>query len=186
MREYFIVLAYSPETTCRIYTKEKDKSSLKKKHSVFYDICTGAQYDSAGRVLKTDNGDYRNSFNLQIPPYELIDSSHIEFGLNVPKKFDHAEQIAQIDYSGMNPQEKLWLAAHNNDFKMIKESIAQGASPNKKEVLANALDYAIIGSSDEAITYLISKGAKPTTATNDMIEIIGRDSIYKLLPTTES
>ena len=181
LRDYLIVLAHSPETSCRIYTKSKDKSALTEQHSVFYDICTGKQFDSAGRVLNSTGADHRNSFNLQIPPYKIINQNSVELGLTITKSFDQHEHIKNINYDGLNPQEKLWLAAHNNDLKTIKESIKQGASANKKETRANALDYAILGSNNEIISYLISKGAKSTEATKDMIEIAGRENIHQLI-----
>ena len=49
------------------------------------------------------------------------------------------------------------------------------------EIRSNALDYAILGSSNEVITYLLNKGAKPTEATNEMIKTVDRRDIQKLL-----
>jgi len=177
LKDYLIVLGHSPFSSCAIYAKPKPTH----KHAVFYDICKRTEYDSSGRVLKNTGYSKLDTFNLQIPPYKVIDSTKIELGLKTPSKHDQAEQINKIDYSGLTPQEKLWLAAQNNDFETIKVSLHQGANPNKMQGRGNALDYAITGSSYDVVTYLLARGAKPTTITNDMIEIVGRNEIYQLL-----
>ncbi|EAQ66072.1 hypothetical protein MED121_02635 [Marinomonas sp. MED121] len=177
LKDYMIVLGHSPFSSCAIYATPKPTH----KHAIFYDVCKRTEYDSSGRVLKNIGYSKSDTFNLHIPPYKVIDSTKIELGLKTPSKHDQAEQIDKIDYSGLTPQETLWLAAHNNDFETIKKSIQQGASPNKMQYRGSALDYAITGSSYEVVTYLLAKGAKPTAVTNDMIEIVGRNDIYKLL-----
>ena len=177
LKDYMIVLGHSPFSSCAIYVTPKPTH----KHAVFYDICKRTEYDSSGRVLRNTGYSELDIFNLHIPPYKLIDSTKIELGLKTPSKHDQTGQINKIDYSGLTPQEKLWLAAQNNDFDTIKKSIQQGANPNKIEYRGNALDYAITGSSYEVVTYLLAKGAKQTAVTKDMIEIVGRDKIYQLL-----
>ncbi|KZM38900.1 hypothetical protein OA92_02945 [Marinomonas sp. SBI22] len=177
LRDYMIVLGHSPFSSCAIYTRPKPTH----KHAVFYDICKRTEYDASGRVLKNTGYSELDTFNLHIPPYKVIDYTKIELGLKTASKHDQSEQNDKIDYSGLTPQEKLWLAAQNNDFEIIKKSIQQGANPSKIEYRGNALDYAITGSSYEVVTYLLGKGAKQTPVTKDMIEIVGRYEIYQLL-----
>ena len=180
--DYMVVDSSSPETTCSVF---KSKDSSINSDFTFHDACSGKLYDAAGRLMNTNivgnEVPNLNAFNLYIPPYTVLGPHKIEIGLNKTLIFNHPKKIKDIDYSGLTPNQKLWVAAQNNDFINIKKAIAQGASPNEMEIRSNALDYAILGSSNEVITYLLNKGAKPTEATNEMIKTVDRRDIQKLL-----
>ena len=147
---------------------------------IFMNVVYGQRYDSAGRQLSESGAMLDNGENLFIPPHSYNKDGDIVLGgININRDI----AITKPNYSGLSVQQKLWLACKNNDYSSVVEALSEGANPNSKEDVGNALDYAITGSDIRIIKLLLNVGAQPTNISREMASIVKRDDILLLLTT---
>ena len=164
--------------------------------AVFFDPCTGDQYDSSGRFL--DQG--AKTFSLHTG--EKISSNPITAGLRIPPhryKSDGTLIIGVADinmlpeislsknalYSGLKPTEKLLVATAYNDIEIAQSAIKKGANVNPPGVVPEtgslALLRAVLYSSDDVVELLLSHGAVPGIDEIQWAERKERFDVVKLL-----
>lgn len=174
--DIFVVIATSPRHGCHVKYLHPDLRNTK--YDIFMNVCHGQRYDSAGREITINGTPAVKGYNLFIPPYTYNQDNHIVLGgFSVDRKIAHSP----INYQGLTPQKKLWMACHNNDYSAALEALQNGANPNLKEENGNALDYAITGSDIRLINLLLQNGAHPTDISREMANIVDRKEVLSLL-----
>ena len=182
--ETFVVGGWSPYSGCVLtfYPPENRDNT----NTVFYDPCTGASFDAAGRVFKgmlsgNSEGNYA-SYNLYIPPYQFKNDTSLFVGLTESKRFPEIDVSNKRRYVGMKPTEKLITACKYNDLEIVEMALKEGANVNYSAIgKVSPMDAAIIGSSMSVIELLIANGAKPTPNSANVAKFLERPEVVKLL-----
>lgn len=168
--DVLVVFGTSPQYGCHLKFLAQD--DRRHPRALFFNPCHGQMWDAAGRVI-SDTGELQpDGYRLLIPPYKVMeDSSLFVGGMDI----SYAKVKPQMSYSGLSSQEKLWLAANNNDYTAAEQALAAGANANRKQEYGNSLDYALLGSSLKLIKLLVAHGARPTPISEDMAGAMGRE-----------
>ncbi|MCG7993941.1 MAG: hypothetical protein JAZ06_00810 [Candidatus Thiodiazotropha taylori] len=182
--EIFVVGGWSPHSGCVLTYQPKENRN--KTNAAFYDPCTGACFDVAGRIIKGKLNGSRagdlGKYNLYIPPYKLKNNTTLLVGVTEEKKIPEIETHKKQWYLGMTATEKLITASRYNDFETVKLALEEGANASYYEVgKGSPLDAAIIGSSIDIIKLLITNGAKPTPNSLNAAKFVGRTEVVKLI-----
>jgi ubiquinol-cytochrome c reductase iron-sulfur subunit len=182
--EIFVVGGWSPHSGC-VLTYHSPNNS-KSSNAAFYDPCTGATFDVAGRIVKgilTGKGAGNPaSYNLYIPPYKFKNDAALLVGLTEPKELPEINVPKERRYLGNTPTEKLITACRYNDLETVKLALKEGANASYYAAgKGSPLDAAIIGSSIKVIELLIANGAKPTPNSLNAANFVGRAEVVKLI-----
>ncbi|MCK9200398.1 MAG: hypothetical protein M0P59_00380 [Gallionella sp.] len=173
--EYFVVGGWSPLSGCMLTyqsSEERPKST-----AIFHDPCSGASFDTAGRILKGT----QTSYNLYLLPYKFINKTTLSIGLNNSMTLPEIRTPARA-YPEMTPTERLITACRYNDLEAAKQALKDGANANYFEIgKGSPLDAAIIGSSMKVIDFLIANGAKPTPNSLNAARFIGRTDLIQVI-----
>lgn len=182
--EIIVVGGWSPHSGCVLTLQSPEKRE--NKNYAFYDPCTGASFDVAGRVVKGklagNGGGKPASYNLYIPPYQLKNDTSLLIGLTESKNLPEIDVSKNRRYAGMKPTEKLITACRYNDLEIVKLALKEGADVNYYAFgKGSPIDAAIIGSSINIIELLIAGGAKPTQNSVNVAKFVGRPEVVKLI-----
>jgi ubiquinol-cytochrome c reductase iron-sulfur subunit len=182
--EIFVVGGWSPHSGCVLTYQAPE--NRKNPNASFYDPCTGACFDIAGRIVKGELTGSRAGqparYNLYIPPYKFKSDTALSVGLTDEKKLPEIEVQKERRYLRMTPTEKLITACRYNDLEMVIFALQEGANASYYAIgKGSPLDAAIIGSSMKVIELLIANGAKPTPNSLNAAKFIGRTEVVKLI-----
>ena len=183
-KELFVVAGWGPQSGCELLFNLPDIKD--KLDTTFFDPCVGASYDTSGRVLegKLKNGSHGYSaiYNLYIPPHKIMSGNLVKIG--VPEHVDIPElpESFKKSYKGLNPTERLMLAAQFNDIAEVESALSDGADANFYEFgKGSPFDAAIVGGSMKIIELLISNGAKPNHNSLNVANFVGRSNVESLI-----
>lgn len=182
--EIFVVGGWSPHSGCVL--TYQSPNNRKSPNAAFYDPCTGAIFDVAGRIakgiLKVNGVGNPASYNLYIPPYRFKNDTALLVGLSEAKKLPEIHVSKEHRYLGKTPTEKLLAACSYNDLDTVKLALKEGANARYYAVgKGSPLDAAIIGSSMKVVELLIANGAKPTPNSLNAANAVGRSEVVKLI-----
>ncbi len=182
--EIFVVGGWSPHSGCVLTYQSPE--NRKNSNAAFYDPCTGATFDVAGRIVKgilTGNGAGNPaSYNLYIPPHRFKNDTVLLIGLAESQKLPQIGVPKERRYLGKTPTEKLLTACRYNDLETVKLALKEGANTNYYAIgKGSPFDAAIIGSSMKIIELLIANGAKPTSNSLNAANFVGRTEVVKLV-----
>ena len=180
---YFVVMGMDSQYKCNVkFIDNKLRKFIKApKKAVFFHVCHGQMFDSAGREINKNGEFKREGKNLLIPPHMYDAGEELHLG---GADFDGFIRNSKIDYEGLSSQDALWKACRFNDYEMVKEALDEGANPNMLLDRGNSLDSAIIWSSRQIVSLLLEKGAKPTAISKELIETMSRNDISDLIVST--
>lgn len=183
-KELFIFGGWSPHSGCFIDTVPNNMR--KSPGAVFYDSCSGAAFDSAGRALegklKGPHAGRMVTYNLYIPPHKNISTSKVEIGIATNAKLPLLPNEVKPKYKNLQPTQQLLNAAKYNDLSTVKKALKSGANVNYfKAGEGSPIDAAIIGSSMEVINLLIEHGAKETRNSRNAANFMKRTEVIKAL-----
>ena len=153
------------------------------KEAVFFHVCHGQMFDSAGREINKNGEFKREGKNLLIPPHMYDAGGALHLG---GANFDGFVRGSIINYEGLTIQDTLWKACRFNDYEMVKKALDDGANPNMLLDRGNSLDSAIIWSSRKIVSLLLDRGAKPTNISKELIETMSRNDISDLIVSTNN
>lgn len=183
---YFVVAGFDPHSGC--YLKFKKRKVKDNTNAIFYDPCTDAQYDSAGRVYKGtvknfNRDDEVAKYNLILLPHKFTSTNKIFIGL-LPKTpiLPALESKHKDQYKTLSPTDRLMLAARMNDHVTIHQSMEAGANPHYQEIgKGSVIDSAIAGSSTNIVEMLLQIGVKPTRSSLEIAKKLNREDVIQLL-----
>lgn len=183
-KNLLVVAGWSPESGCAlVWVKPRDRTS---KGEIFRDPCTGAQFDAAGRIFKSELSTVAGKrdawYNLAVPPYRVEKSGKLVIGPtpseSIPElNFSHDEL-----YLDKTPTKLLMYAARYNDMETVKAALKAGANVNYFKLgEGSPIDAAVIGSSMEIIELLVKHGAMRTPNTINAALFLGRYEILQIV-----
>ncbi len=180
----FVVGGWSPHSGCVLTYQSPE--NRKNSNAAFYDPCTDASFDVAGKIIKgvlTGNGAGNPArYNLYLPPYKFKNDTTLLIGLIEGKKLPEIHVPKERRYLGMTPTEKLISASKYNDLETVKSALKEGANASYYVAgKGSPLDAAIIGSSIKVVELLIANGAKPTPNSLNAANFVGRAEVIKLI-----
>lgn len=180
---FLVVWGYGPQSGCVLTYVSGDHKNL---GVPFHDICVGANYDVAGRVLKgvlTGNrAGELTKYNLYIPPYTITKNESLLIGWTASQPPPEFNAPKENRYLAASPTEKLMIAARYNDLEAVSSALKEGANAKYFQIgKGSPLDAAIIGSSMKIINLLVAHGAKPTPNSLTLAQAVKRPVVIKLL-----
>jgi Rieske Fe-S protein len=179
-KNLLVVAGWSTESGCAL-TFIGRKSKV-----LFRDPCTGAEFDSSGRIfsgtLSIGAAPRRASYNLAIPPYRLEGDSTLVVGPASGQAIPELDFTSADLYTQQDPTKLLIAAARYNDMDRVKLALQQGAKADYFKLgEGSPIDAAVIGSSMAIIKLLVVHGAELTPHTMQAAEFIGREDVVKYL-----
>ena len=179
-----IIAGWSPVSGCLLGRIEAKSRTIP--GAIFTDPCTGAKFDSAGRIFleqpSTAVGNRSLMLNVAIPPYHIDKNGKIKLGLDDGEILPDLNFSRDELYSNKEPTMVLLTAARYNDIDTVRAALEQGAKADYfKEGVGSPIDAACIGSSMEIIKLLVAHGARKTPHTLNAATFVGRKDLVTYL-----
>lgn len=182
---------------CALQTEMPVPGQLVLDGAVFFDPCSGYQYDSAGRYLSRRAKQYlpsngaiiRSEFSisrrLETPPHRYTSDGILVVGVEDIHKLPEIPVSREELYRGLTPTETLLVATAFNDFPAAESALGDGAdinlAGNFAETGSLALLRAVLYSSIELVDLLVSEGAVAKSDVFEWAERLGRTDVKELL-----
>jgi ubiquinol-cytochrome c reductase iron-sulfur subunit len=189
--ENFLVIRSSGPLGCALKKMPADLRPMPA--APFLDVCAGTWFDVAGRVLKSDwtpppsRTKALAGGNLLIPPHHFRAPTRLVIGLAPSETIPEIDSVALRSrvYARLSPEDRLSHAAAYNDIEEIRRGLRNGvpAQPalNTWPCPSDPLDGAIVGGSMEIIELMLERGARPTTNSFEVVELVQRPAVEALL-----
>ncbi len=177
-----VVAGWSPESGC-VLEFVSDPQQRTDPAAIFSDVCTGAKFDTAGRVfagLLMSNKFASN--NLAVPPYHFDAAGKLVLGPASGQTIPELNFPLRDLYQNLDATKLLVAAASFNDMDTVRAALQKGANAAYYRVRERSpIDAAVLGSSIDIVKLLIAHGAKPTPNTLALAKLVDRPEVIALL-----